>query len=706
MSEALATNALAERARPRRDFLALNFAFTILLSAFLLFQIQPLISKFILPWFGGSPSVWTTCMLFFQVVLFCGYTYAHLLIRFLAPRRQAQVHGALLCLALVLLRVAPETHWKPIDAHAPALRILALLTVSVGLPYFVLSATGPLLQAWFSRAYPGRSPYRLYALSNFGSLLALVSYPFVFEPAFAAETQARLWSWAFGIFVLFCGVAAFASRRDRGLDLLHAPTTVVPDQPSRRPTWRDRLGWVALPACASLMLLAATNHICQYVAVIPFLWVVPLSLYLASFIIAFDHERWYAPRVYAGLVFVLALSVGCIDQVEDLLDLAHIELGFVSELVLYFAALFCVCVLCHGELSRSRPAPRHLTEFYLLMSAGGALGGLFVSWLAPAVFSTFFEWTLGLGASVALAVSVLARSSSQKPVPLALRLGLAAATLGLFGCIVWSQADDDHPLEVTRNFYGVVSAYEVEREDPDQHHFSLSHGMVVHGRQFAAPAKKRLPVAYYAPDTGVGQVMTSLRARPDLRVGAVGLGVGTLATYAEPGHTLRFYEINPNVERLANRYFSFLADCVGRVETIIGDARLMLEREAAQDFDVLVLDAFSGDAVPAHLLTREAFAVYLRHLRAEGVLAVNITNRHLDLAPVVLGLARHYRLATKRVYTEPDSAGLRYRADWMLLAGDERALDAIQAAAPPAEREARAPRLWTDHHSDLFGILR
>jgi hypothetical protein len=401
----------------------------------------------------------------------------------------------------------------------------------------------------------------------------------------------------------------------------------------------------------------------------------------------------------------LVLAVGCLDQVENVLELVHIELGFVAKLLLYFAALFCVCVLCHGELSRSRPAPRHLTEFYLLMSAGGALGGLFVSLLAPAVFSTFFEWPLGLGVSLALGMSVLCRPKPGQKRRASTRVAIGAATFALLGCVAKGQSDDETPLEVARNFYGVVAVYEVDQGDVERHHFSLSHGIVVHGRQFARPTKRRMPVAYYAPNTGVGQVLSHLRARPDLRVGAVGLGVGTLAAYAEPGQTIRFYEINPAVERLANRYFSFLADCLGSVETIIGDARLMLEREEPQNFHLLVLDAFSGDAVPAHLLTREAFAVYLRHLRPEGVLAVNITNRHLDLAPVVLGLAQHYGLTPKRVYTEPDSPGLRYRSDWMLLARDERSIAAISTSAPPTA-VARPSRLWTDHHSDLFGILQ
>jgi protein-L-isoaspartate O-methyltransferase len=704
MSDALLVNPSSVRRQPA-VWMLFNFAFAIFLSAFLLFQIQPLIGKFILPWFGGSPSVWTTCMLFFQAALFCGYAYAHLLNRWLVPTRQAIIHGALLVLALCLLHVAPDSSLKPVGADSPVSRILLLLAKTVGLPYFALSATGPLLQAWFSRVYPKRSPYRLYALSNTGSLLALVSYPFVFEPAFAAQTQARLWSWSFAVFVLVCALVALsvtrlASDRDE-------PVSAASAQESERErlTWPRRLRWVGLAACASLMLLAGTNHICTDVAVIPFLWVVPLALYLLSFIVTFDHGSWYRPRAYASATLALVLAVGCLDPLQDLLGELHLRIGFGASLALYFSALFSICMTCHGELARSRPAPAHLTEFYLLISAGGALGGCFVSLLAPLLFSSFLEWTLGLCASLLLSFSVLYQGVA--PRSRTVKWGLAGVATTLVGAIALSQADtgDDTLLEAARNFYGVVAVYDVDPGEP-AHHLSLTHGIVVHGRQFVAPEKRSQPIAYYSEAAGVGRAIRLLQSRPELRIGAVGLGVGTLAAYARAHDSIRFYEINPNVERLAKRYFSFLHDSRGQIETLIGDARLSLEREAARNFDLLVLDAFSGDAVPAHLVTREAFAVYLRHLRPDGILAVNITNRQLDLAPVILGVAAHYGLKPVRVYTEGDEERLLYRADWMLLARSEELHDAIAPAPPPAEAVVRAPRMWTDHYSDLFGILR
>lgn len=698
MSNAALETALPAEPARARDWLALHFALTVFVSALLLFQIEPLISKFILPWYGGSPAVWTTCLLFFQVVLFCGYAYAHLSTRFLPPRARVIAHCALLGLSLALLHVAPGEHYKPLTAADPTLSILGLLSATVGLPYFALSSTGPLLQAWFSAAYPGRSPYRLYALSNLGSLIALLSYPFVFEPAFDVLTQAHLWSWLFAAFAIGCAWCAV-----KALPALHAVRAVTALK--REPvSVLDRVRWVGLPACASLALLATTNHVTSDVAVIPFLWVVPLSLYLVTFIIAFDHARWYRRRLFAVLTVVLCLAVGCLDPLRDALEAVHYDFTFVDDLLLHFAALFSICMLCHGELVRSRPSPARLTEFYLLISAGGALGGVFVSLVAPAMFSTFFEWTIALLLCFALGGAVWYGSSTRPKAGMARPALAGLATLAGLAGIYYYQRDDEAPLAVLRNFYGVVSVYETDKDDPALHHFSLAHGIVVHGRQFVAPEKRQQPVAYYAPGTGVGRALSYFQNQPELRVGAVGLGVGTIAAYAGAGQAVRFYEINEQVETLARRYFSFLSESRGQVDVVLGDARLSLEREAPQAFHVFVLDAFSGDAVPAHLLTQEAFAIYLRHLRPDGVIAVNITNRHLNLAPVVTALAEAYHLRTIRIFSEPNGAQLGYRADWLLLTKNAAFLAAVKPAPPPDARPS-PPLLWTDHYSNLFQIL-
>ena len=474
------------------------FGVTILAGAFLLFQVQPLVSKAILPWFGGCSAVWTTCMLFFQVVLFAGYCYAHLLQQWLTPRRQAAVHLAVVVAGLALLPILPGAQWKPHDGSNPTWQILLLLAGTVGLPYFALSATSPLVQSWFSGVWPDRSPYRLYALSNAGSLAALLSYPFVFEPAFGLPTQSLLWSGLFVLYAVLC-VASLASvwrcvsplplgegqgaRAAEGsgfgvqgsetpnLQISKSPNSpgphpnplpkgegTVSSPPS--PLWLDRLRWLALPACASLMLLAVTNHVCQDVAAVPFLWVMPLSLYLLSFIICFEHERWYSRQFWtAAVVFTLAGVV-----VNDFTRSNH-PLGLLLEAALNFAALFFACMVCHGELARLKPSPRRLTEFYLMIAAGGALGGLFVAVVAPLVFRTHLEWQIGVQASTLLAVGLLflPRWAGRRGIICYLLLSPLIAAGVSYG-FYWG-FDPVPPIDRTRNFFGVVTVMKTTVDD-------------------------------------------------------------------------------------------------------------------------------------------------------------------------------------------------------------------------------------------------
>jgi hypothetical protein len=562
------------------------------------------------------------------------------------------------------------------------------------------------VQGWFGQAFPGRAPYRLYALSNVGSLLALVSYPFVFEPAFTIQTQSRLWSWSFVVYALLLAAGTWSRWRSAESAPSDGAARSIPVA-SAAPRLGQRALWVGLPAFASVLLLATTNHVCENVAVIPFLWVAPLALYLVTFIVAFDGPRWYARRGFAVAGLVLSLAVGCIDPLSDLLDGAGVALGFREYLALDFSFLFVVCMLCHGELVRLKPSADRLTEFYLLVAFGGALGGVFVSIVCPVVFSTFFEWTLGLLVAFALALAVLVVSASgeRSATPLG-RLAVGVPlVLGLAG-IGYYQIDDDPPLEVARNFYGTIAAYDVAPENPAEHHHSLTHGIVVHGRQYRAPDKQALPLAYYSEASGVGRALRFFESAGDLSVGAVGLGVGTLSHYAHAGQRLQFYEINPEVVRLAEKYFTYLARCGSACEVVMGDARLSLERQEPQRFHVLVLDAFSGDAVPTHLLTQQAFDVYQRHLLPEGVIAVNITNRQLDLAPVLAGAAEHFGLKTVRIATENDKKRLLFRADWILLTKNERFLAAVRPAPPADLPPPKPPVLWTDSYSNLFQLLK
>ncbi len=617
------------------------FLTAVFTSAFLLFLVQPIISKAILPWFGGSPSVWTTCMLFFQTLLFAGYLYAHLSQKWLRPAGQAIVHALLLGWAAASLPITADPAWKPHGAGTPTWHILGLLLTSVGLPYFVLSSTGPLLQAWFSRVLPGRSVYRLYALSNAGSLLALLSFPFLIEPSLTLHMQAGVWSAVFlGFAALGATVAAISGSQkatsaatETSVDsAIESRTDVASEATS--PKLFDRLWWLGLPALASLMLIATTNHVCQNVAVIPLLWVVPLALYLLTFILTFEYSRWYQPRGYAAAALVALIAVMGMDQL--ITGGAGIEIRWTWELSLHLAALFLLCMLCHGELVRRRPDPKHLTEFYLMISAGGALGGMFVSLLAPVVFTTFLEWKLGLVAGGLLAALILLDGPQQAAARRLLWMAPAAAML-VIGISAAPRQQSELNLSL-RNFYGVTTVKERYSDRPEQHILQLYSGCIVHGIQFQSAEKRGEPTAYYGRQSGVGQTLAELADRESLRVGIVGLGVGTLATYARGGDEYKFYEINPQVVDVAKERFSFLSDAGGRADVIIGDARLTLEHQRKQSLDLLVLDAFSGDSVPTHLLTRESFQLYRRHLASNGAIAVHVSNRYLDLAPLVAAL--------------------------------------------------------------------
>ena len=685
----------------------MNYIFCLvsLLGAFLLFQVQPVISKFILPWFGGSPGVWTTCMLFFQMALFGGYSYAHFLSR-RKPLTQAWVHLALLGLALLVLPIVPGAGLKPQGAANPAWQILLLLLATVGLPYFVLSATSPLVQVWYSRVYPNRTPWRLYALSNAGSLTALLTYPILIEPRWDVVWQAWIWSGAFALFALLMGACAVgewkrgSAEAARRLHEAEASDALAPAPGALR-----RVLWVLLPAFASLMLLATTNHVCQDVAVIPFLWVVPLALYLLTFIICFDHPRWYRRWVWAVPAMVaIVLTSGMYNIPWDWTP------GFVTELVIFFATLFLVCMVCHGELARLKPGTSHLTEYYLLMSAGGALGGLVVSLVAPMVCTTFMEWSLGLVGGFVL-VSWVAYRGVAKACGAGTRKLVAgafavAAVVALYFIVNWEFLVFGNALERSRSFYGTLRV-EAWSDDEEGSSRSLYCSGTEHGRQHMEPAKRREPLTYYGRESAVGMMLEPLQSKPDARVGVIGMGTATVACYAERGQTYRFYEINPDVVSMARKWFTFIDDLQARganYELALGDARLSLEHEPDQHFDALLLDAFSGDSVPVHLLTREAFAIYQRHLQPNGVIAVHITNSYLNLAPVVERLAKEFGFQSTRQCIDPGERPGHYRPDYLLLTKDAAFIRAHPPVPPVYARALDVP-LWTDHAHNLFQIL-
>jgi hypothetical protein len=687
------------------------YAVTMFLSAFLLFLVQPMIAKRILPWFGGTPAVWTTCMLFFQVALLGGYAYAHWISTRLTPRRQVIAHLALIAVALSFLPVYPGPEFQPADPDHPAARILLLLGFTVLMPYFVLSATSPLVQRWFSLRRPGRSPYVLYALSNAGSLLALPVYVALFEPTMSSKAHAVVWAVGFAMYAILCGLCA---RQIWQIPSAPARDAGGAEEPDRSPHPLSRALWLLLPFGGSMLLLAVTNQLCQEVAVVPFLWVLPLGLYLLSFIFCFESDRWYRRGVFWPLAAIVTVAILG-------LMFKKITAGFVAEAAIYSLALFALCMVCHGELARLKPAPKRLTSFYLRVSAGGALGAVFVALIAPMIFKTFVELNLALWGCCALGVLAAwherrLRRPEEVRRRAALRFAPAMLVLTAFGVgfgaqIPWSI--HGKPI-LMRNFYGILRVRTVRLKDPDREIRSLVHGATYHGWQILSDPDR--PTAYYGPESGVGLALQYCPRSPDpsavssgpngLSVGVAGLGVGTVAAYGRKEDTFRFYEINPAVAELATTDFSFLKRSRARWDIVLGDARLSLERDEGRQFDLLVLDAFNGDAIPVHLLTREAFQVYLRRLRPHGVIAINISNNWLDLEPVVRGVAESFHLGWRVIASAGDPERGTERALWMLLSADFNFLDRPEIRLASGRlRRSRPGILWTDDHNNLFRIL-
>ena len=819
------TSPIAQRpAAPTSGLLAL-FAATVFLSAFLLFQVQPMISKYILPWFGSTPGVWTTALLFFQLMLLGGYVYAHFIVSRLTWRRQAILHASLLGMALVALPITPAEALKPTDAGAPIGRILLILGLSVGPPYLMLSATGPLLQRWFAELHPDRSPYRLYALSNAGSLLALLSYPFLVERFVRLQAQTVFWSLGYVGFAALCGACAWK--------ISHLPNQAVPrrgeseGEPSPKPAAHRRSGhrpgpevtllWLSLSACGSALLLATTNQMSMDIAVVPFLWILPLSAYLLTFIVCFDHERWYVRPLFMAL-----LPLALMNALR--LVYSGTDLGIVDQVMGYTFSLFICCMCCHGELYRIRPAPVQLTFFFLIVSTGGALGGLFVAIVAPAIFSSFYEFHALLVACYVLVaivqVRVLLRGELRAKDPMArvvsrvcwagalvaiiygsissvipgtwfdddassnviatfdswqasmllyavatagllllfleiwrhlrgeawlawwasgagitrLALGatLAMGFLSLSGGLVWQILEDERRVvERDRNFYGTLAIKERD-VDFSTHRLSLTHGRISHGLQLQE--NHDWPTSYFGPETGIGLAIQHhpSRSREDrqFRIGVVGLGVGTLAAYAnariDPDRSessyatahetgvadyLAFYELNPLVVRWARDRFTFLSDASERgadIAVFEGDGRISLERQLAlgqeQRFDVLAIDAFSSDAIPIHLITYESFEIYLAHLNEDGILAIHVTNRFVDLIPITQRLAEATGLSAIYVENYDSSSRMVDSSDWILMTRNQAFLD-LEVVHEDEEEMPEPGPLWTDDFSSVFEVV-
>src|SRR5262245_541498 len=666
------------------------YAGTIFLSAFLLFLVQPVIAKQILPWFGGAAAVWAICLVFFQTVLLFGYAYADWTTRHLAPRRQAWLHLGLIALSLLTLPIVPDVRWKPTGEAGPTFLILGLLAATIGLPYFLLSTTSPLVQAWFWQRYRHAVPYRLFALSNLASLLALLAYPFLIEPFLPLLAQSVSWSIAYGVFVVLCGATALASTRG-GASVVPAPAAMSQSE-GTPPAAGDRLLWIALSAMGSCLLLAVTNHLTQNIASIPFLWVVPLAIYLVTFILCFDHPRWYRRDVFVPATAILLPVMAWYSDSLDLWKAAP----------LYAAGLFVCCMFCHGELTRLKPAPQHLTIFYLMVALGGAVGSLLVGIAAPNLLSGYFELSIAI---VACALLRLVRSLSMYWWVVSGSVVVLVATTTLVGMNIKEYLANTRVM--VRNFYGVVRTRDFAQPVAFR---AMYHGAINHGGQLLDPALRREPSSYFGRSSGYGRAFASLPNAPR-RVGVIGLGAGAIAAYSRAGDVFRFYEIDPQVMNVAAQEFTFLTDSTARVEVVLGDGRLSLERETDQRFDLLAIDAFSGDSIPMHLLTREAMATYVRHIKPDGVIVFQATNRFVDIAPVVERLAASFGLTAVLIADWPSGDdGANYwlsGTDQIIVTRNQTLLQAQPIASAASLLPARPDfRVWTDDFYNLARILK
>ena len=825
----------------------LVYAITIFISAFLLFQVQPMIAKIILPWFGGGAAVWSTCMMFFQIVLLLGYLYSHATTRYMRPKAQAILHSILLlasvALLIILVDLPGSSGWKPIDEKTPLLRILILLSATIGLPYLMLSTTGPLIQAWYVRATSGAVPYRLFALSNFGSFLALLTFPFLVEPLLASKEQVYTWAGGFALFAALTIYTGWRTLKISGGDRVEMDH----DQPLPAIPWTSQLLWIALAATASVMLLAITSQLTQNVAPIPFLWVLPLSIYLLTFILCFESSRYYKRQIFLPLLALSLALAGALLMEEN-------RAGF-WPIYAWAGILFVCCMVCHGELALQKPNPRQLTLFFLMVSVGGALGGSFVAILAPLVFDSYWELPISLVACGALAAFIFWRQEVPKseylssgwrtsmiaalgisfigllffyrhesseiwtrqmsfvvPVGIAfaaltaltlatgsglmtgLKLDWLAMGFGLVCLIVLARdvamrfglllpqiipdADSDelgfgflaalaamaalaglltitgtdlglsskrlgalfvllalvlggHLMKyqlanlrrfdstdsyrlVTRNFYGVLKVRDEKATGKSPADRVLVHGTINHGVQLLDAARRREITSYYNPKSGFGRMMLLEQHKPHLNVGITGLGAGVTAGFCRQGDTFRFYELNPLVLDLAQTWFTFLKDCPGDMKVYLGDGRLNLERQESQQFDVLAMDAFSSDSVPVHLLTREVFGLYKKHLKADGVLAINVSNRYLNLVPIVTGNANANGMSCVLVEDEGKGEEFYAATSWMLCSQQPKIFDnqvfntVDDTGAKETSHPAEDPKIrpWTDDYSNLFQILK
>ncbi len=670
------------------------YAITILLSSYLLFQVQPMAARFILPWFGGSSAVWTTALVFFQLILLGAYLYSYLSTKYLTPRSQRILHLSLLAVSLLFIPTAPHPFWKPSGSDDfPIFLILGELSTSVGVPYFLLTSTTPLLQAWYARENSNSLPYRLFALSNAASLLGLMIYPIVVEPLFTLRQQSLWWSSAY---IVFSGVSAATAWKGKGL-----LKEVIEILPPVSLSLSEMFMWFGLSATSSALMLSVSSRITQDVVPFPFLWIIPLALYLVSFILTFESDLWYRRKIWfpasaLGVAAILYIIRG--QQLYPLWILLAVFLG----------TLFSCCMACHGELARIKPLPANLTTFYLMIAFGGATGGLSVAILAPLALNGYFELHASMAALAIMAAIVLKRSAAFSD-------GITSTTLASYAwiggtlalCVYLPYAirsEARFATRMVRNFYGVLTV-EDEMTARMGRRVSLVYGIVNHGRQFPDGPLRTVPTTYYGWSSGVGRALLSCRLKGAIKAGFIGMGIGTLASYGEKGDLFTFYEINPQVITLARENFTYLTDSRALVKTVVGDGRISLEKEPPNNYGLIAVDAFSGDAIPTHLLTQEALQVYFSHLNDDGILAIHISSVYVDLEPVLAAGLQSLGKSAVVISDPGDAENVIFPSLWVLAVSNPARLGGLRPDGVRLLRQEPATRTWTDNYSNVVSVL-
>jgi hypothetical protein len=664
------------------------YALTIFVSAFLLFVVEPMVAKQLLPSLGGSSAVWTTCLVFFSIALLLGYLYAHWLSSRFTSTQQSVIHILLLTAALMTLGVHISPKPSAVSYH-PALTVFRVLAAVIGLPYLALSATTPLLTSWYAGTFEGQSPYRLFALSNFASLLALASYPLLIEPSLTMSRQTSWWSAGFLLFAVLCGAIAWQGRR--------RPLSPLPVEPAGKilPA-APEVFWFVLAMGGGMMLTAVTHHMSENIAAIPLLWLPPLGLYLLSFILAFQ-GAWQPLRqpMLRAVFFAVALMAYMLRDIRA-------QWPIMLSVPLFLIGLFVTCFFLHGELYARRPDTSGMTRFYLVAAAGSAAGTLLVGVIAPLVLRANYDLACTL-----VVVALIALAGTWNDGWGLRMIWVAGVTAAIVVLSTQIRQYDDDAVALMRNFYGTLRVRETHLPPQSDTDRQLLNGTIEHGAEWFAPQFLNQPLTYYATNSGLGFAMRLCCGQDPKRVGVIGLGTGTVAAYGNAGDLIRFYEINPLVERLARHWFTFLHDSGARTDVVLGDARLSLAAEPPQRFNVIVIDAFSGDAIPVHLLTREALALYRRHLQPDGILVFHVSNQYVDLEPVVAALAKDAGLYALSVHSHGDEQNGLYFADWILVTTNQAFLsqpEVVNNAFPTPLRPG--VRLWTDNYSSLLPLLK